>query len=160
MPTLLWLQPLDCQLIGARLLLRQMSSFTRLPTLWDPVEPLVEHLWMAEQHTAAPAFYDPSVVHPSPATMMHSHPSETAPLHAAPTHGLASIYFTSGTAPVPEPLTANHLPFKLQRSAYYKCKYCARIKRTTSGCSKGSTTRIRCECGGHSQDGQIRMHSK
>ena len=152
---------------------QQMSSSTRLPTLLESDEPpLVPHLWMAE-YTAAPAFYDapeafrlslpqyaPSVVHPSPATMMQSHPSETAPLHAAPAHGLARIDSTSGTAPVPEPLTANHLPFKVQRSSYYTCKYCAGIKRTTSGCSKGSATRIRCECGGLSQDGQIRMHSK
>ena len=47
----------------------------------------------------------------------------------------------------------------LAREIKYSCGHCGRIKVTTSGCANGRT-RIRCECGGHLQDGACRMHSR
>ena len=39
----------------------------------------------------------------------------------------------------------------------YLCAHCGRRKTSSSACSDGRV-RIRCECGGHRQDGQPRMH--
>ena len=41
----------------------------------------------------------------------------------------------------------------------YKCGHCGQVKPTSSGTMNGRT-RVRCECGGHLQDGIPRLHSK
>merc|ERR1712086_42467 len=47
----------------------------------------------------------------------------------------------------------------LTRALQYKCGYCGVIKTSTSGISN-TRTRIRCNCGGGQQDGQLRLHGK
>ena len=44
--------------------------------------------------------------------------------------------------------------------AEYRCGYCDRVALSVSGDACGRAPRIRCECGGLSQDGKRRLHSK
>ena len=87
-------------------------------------------------------------------------PPADLPLSCPPVHGVAQQSSDAAlSCPRPaKPWVQNSTPGG-RNKIRFKCGHCGQVKPSTSGAMNGRT-RIRCECGGHLQDGIPRMHSK